>query len=256
MTPLLQSHRLTLSIGGKTVCEELQWSVAEGEIWGVLGVNGVGKSTLLRTLAGLYRPDRGEVRLQGTALSGLSRRQIARGIGLVFQHQDELFPLSVFEQVMMGRHPHSALLRGERPEDREIAWQALQQMELNGLEGRGVETLSGGERRRVAIATILAQRPRLYLLDEPEAHLDPSHQQRIFQELSAQIRQQPAAGVMALHDINLAIDRCSHLLLLLGDGRVEQGRVEEMATRTMVEQLYGTEMVEIQQGGRTAFLLR
>ena len=254
MSTLLKTCQLSLSIGEKRVCDRHDWDIEAGQIWGVLGVNGVGKSTLLRALVGLHSIDHGEIQLHGAPLSGMNRREIARAVGLVVQHQADIFPATVLEQVMMGRHPHTSLLQGEQPQDWEIVEQALQRMELDGLQQRTVDTLSGGERRRVAIATILAQQPQLYLLDEPEAHLDPSHQQKIFQQMVQQIRQQSAAGVMALHDLNLAIQRCTHLLMLFGEGEVEQGTVEEMATQSMIERLYGTEMVEIRQEGRVAWL--
>lgn len=251
---LLELHQLSLSIGEKEICHHLDWRLESNQVWGVLGVNGVGKSTLLRAIAGLYPVESGEIRLGNRALTVMSRRQIARRVGLVFQHQDDIFPATVLEQVMIGRHPHTALLRGEQPEDRQIVQQAITLMGLEGLEQRSVDTLSGGERRRVAIATILAQQPQLYLLDEPEAHLDPRHQKVIFERVVTQLQQQQAAGVMALHDINLALHHCTHLLMLLGDGVVEQGPVAEMATLNNMERLYGTEMVQLEQQGRIAFL--
>lgn len=254
MSAILKLQQLKLSIGGRCVCRQLDWQIEPGQIWGVLGVNGVGKSTLLRSLVGLHPVDSGELLLEGMPLSGLNRRQISQCAGLVFQHQDDIFPATVMDQVLMGRHPHTTLLRGEQLLDRQIALRAIAAMELSGLEQRTVDTLSGGERRRVAIATILAQQPQLYLLDEPEAHLDPRHQQVIFEQVVQQIRTQQGAGVMALHDINLAVQRCSHLLLLFGSGEVEQGTVVEMASAAHIERLYGTRMVQIEQEGRVAWL--
>ncbi len=256
MSTILQLEGVKLSIGEKCVCRQLEWQIEPGQIWGVLGVNGVGKSTLLRSLLGLHPLDSGSIRLSGLPLSDLNRRQVSQRAGLVFQHQDDIFPATVLEQVLMGRHPHTTLLRDERLLDRQIALRAIAAMELNGLEQRTVDTLSGGERRRVAIATILAQQPQLYLLDEPEAHLDPRHQQAIFEQVVAQIRAEQAAGVMALHDLNLAVQRCSHLLLLFGAGEVEQGTVAEMATTARIERLYGTRMVRIEQEGHIAWLPR
>ena len=257
MNTILSTQQLQLSIGGKRVCDALDWQIQSGEGWGGLGLNGVGKSTLLHTLCGMHAAHSGTIELNGASLQQLSRRAIAQQVGLLFQHQDELFPTTVFEQVMMGRHPHTTLFRGEQAEDLQRVQRAIQTMELSTLESRRVDTLSGGERRRVAIATILAQQPQLYLLDEPEAHLDPKHQKSIFEQMSQVITQQPrAAMVMALHDINLALYRCTHLLLLFGDGVVEQGRVSEMATPERIERLYGTPMRAVETEGQIAYLAR
>ncbi len=254
MSPVLQVNQLSLSIADKSICERLDWRIEPEQIWGVLGVNGVGKSTLLRALAGLHPINQGEILLNGQPLTHLNRREVARRVGLVFQHQDDIFPTTVLDQVMMGRHPHTTLLRGEGAEDRKRVEWALEVMELNALQQRTVQSLSGGERRRVAIATILAQQPQLYLLDEPEAHLDPKYQQQIFLQLTESVRQQAAASVMVLHDINLAMRYCTHLLLLFGHGEVAQGGVEVLATSENMDRLYDTGMVQLRAQGRVAWL--
>ena len=254
MSRLLEVEQLTLEMGGKRVCQQLEWQVQQGEVWGVLGVNGVGKSTLLQALCGLRSVASGTIQVMGRPLQTMKRREIARWVGLLFQHQDDLFPSTVLEQVMMGRHPHTTLLQREQPEDIEIAQNCIERVGLQGMEQRILDTLSGGERRRAAIATLLAQQPQLYLLDEPEAHLDPSHQKAIFREVVMQVQSQPAGLVMALHDINLAIHHCTHLLLLMGDGVVEQGCTADMVTPQRVERLYGTAMTHIQQEGQSAYL--
>ncbi len=254
MMPILSANALSLSINGKDVCNGLDWAVNSGEVWGVLGVNGVGKSTLLHALSGLYPVDSGELGLSGELIDQMRRREVARMVGLLFQHQDDIFPTTVEEMVRMGRHPHTSLLRGEQTEDLDIVQQIMVQMGLSGMEGRLVDTLSGGERRRVAIATLLAQQPKLYLLDEPEAHLDPRYQQEILTHVVQETAERRAALVMVLHDINLAIHHCTHLLMLMGDGIVEQGDVETMISTDRVGRLYGTEMTRIEEGGRIAYL--
>ncbi|HIJ23958.1 MAG: ABC transporter ATP-binding protein [Gammaproteobacteria bacterium] len=254
MSTILKVEQLQLSIAGKRICTGLDWKIEPQQIWGVLGVNGIGKSTLLQALCGLQPIEHGEISLQQQPLQQLKRRDIARAVALLFQHQDDIFPATVLEQVMMGRHPHTTLLKGEQPEDFKIAEQVIVAMGLSGMELRTVDTLSGGERRRVALATILAQQPRLYLLDEPEAHLDPKHQKVIFNKVVEQARTQQAALVMALHDINLAIHHCTHLLMLLKGGEAVQGEVKEMVSQQQIEQLYGTEMVRIEQNGQIAYL--
>ena len=138
----------------------------------------------------------------------------------------------------------------------EIVERVIEKMALSGLESRLVDTLSGGERRRVAVATILAQQPQLYLLDEPEAHLDPRHQKAALAAVVADALQREGGVVMALHDINLAIRHCTHLLLRYGGGEVEQGALSEMVTLERVERLYETGMRRIEEGGQIAYLVR
>lgn len=254
MNSILSISQLQLSIGSKSVCDGLNWEVRPGEIWGVLGLNGVGKSTLLHTVAGLHAVDAGTLSLNGRLLSGMSRREVSRVVGILFQHQDDIFPATVLDIVLMGRHPYTTLLQGEQKSDYLIARRVLEEMGLVGMEERKINTLSGGERRRVAIAAVLAQQPQLFLLDEPEAHLDPKHQRAIFHRVTEAVHNGSRALIMALHDINLAIHYCSHLLLMLDDGEIRMGRVEEIVTRSQVEELYGTAMARIEEAGRIAYL--
>lgn len=254
MSKILSTQKLQLSIAGKQICDGLDWSVSAGEVWGVLGINGVGKSTLLHVLAGLRPMDGGTVLLGEDRIDQMRRRAVAKTVGMLFQHQEDIFPTTVEEVVSMGRHPHTTWLRGELPQDVAIVEQVMDEMGLSAMRERLVDTLSGGERRRVAMATLLAQQPQLYLLDEPEAHLDPAHQKEIFARVKQQVVGQEAALVMVLHDINLAIHHCTHLLMLMGDGQVEQGTVEVMATAKRVERLYSTTMQRVESEGRVAYL--
>lgn len=256
MSEVLTVKKMCLSVPEKTVCQNLNWQVDAGQIWGILGQNGVGKSTLLHAVSGMREMDSGQIFLQGKAMEKMKRRDISRLLGFLFQHQDDIFPTSVFEQVMMGRHPHISFLQGEASDDLKQVQKAINEMGLAGMEYRRIDTLSGGERRRVAIAAILAQQPQLYLLDEPEAHLDPSHQKAIFSKLLSVVEQWHKSLVMAIHDINLAIHYCTHLLMLFGDGEIQQGAVAEIATQANVERLYGTQMIQFEKEGRVAFLVR
>lgn len=246
---LLETQGLDITLGARTLCRDLDWSVHGGEAWAILGTNGAGKTTLLHTLAGLRAPARGAVRLNGTALSELSRRAIAQQIGLLPQDSSDPFPATVWETVMMGRHPHLHGWRGESADDLEKARAALTRCGLDGWEQRAIATLSGGERRRVALATLLTQQPALLLLDEPANHLDLRHQAQLF----ALMRELCGAGhavVMVLHDPNHALHHCSHALLLHGDGRWEAGSSESLLTAERLSQLYGHPLQRISGGGR------
>jgi iron complex transport system ATP-binding protein len=204
----------------------------------VLGPNGAGKSTLLRCLAGLAPPQSGSLASEGDDLATLDDRERARRIGILLQEDETVFPASVLDTVMIGRHPHLGRWEWESAHDRAIALRALHDVELEDLCARDVTTLSGGERRRVAIAAVLSQQPRLGLWDEPLNHLDPRHQRRILGRLTARVDQPAHAGVFVLHDVNLAVRHCSHALLLYGDGRTASGRIETLLDAERLGELY------------------
>jgi iron complex transport system ATP-binding protein len=256
VSALLSTHGLAVRAGGRPVCSALDLAIAPGTCWGVLGRSGAGKTTLLHTLAGLRDPDGGEVRWLGRALGALPRRELARGIGVVLQHDDYRFPLSVRETTLAGRHPHLGRWRAEGPEDLAAVDAALRATGLAGLEDRLADSLSGGERRRLALATLLAQDPRLALLDEPVNHLDPGQQLAVIDLVRRRFGSADRALVVVLHDVNLALRCCTHLLLLEGDGTVCSGEAATLATPARLSSLYDHPMVPVSVDGRPGFLPR
>ena len=239
MTVLVASD-LCLQAGRRQLLDRLDLEIRPGQCWALLGPNGSGKTTLLHTLAGLRPPQGGHVTLDGHALDELPRRHVARLIGLLPQDDFEAFPASILEQVLSGRHPHLGRWQWETAEDHALARRWIDALGLAGLEHRLLHTLSGGERRRVAIATLLTQETGLLLLDEPGNHLDLAHQIGALERiagLTADARR-PRGVIMSLHDINLASRFCSHVLLLFGDGRHLAGRLTDVLTRENLEALY------------------
>jgi ABC-type molybdenum transport system ATPase subunit/photorepair protein PhrA len=168
--PLLEARRLEVDIGGHRVCRALDWRVDAGESWAILGRNGVGKSTLLATLAGFRAQQGGFLSIAGQALPeaghGAALRSMARVRGYLSQHQFDPFASTVLETVLVGRHPHLGRWDWESAADRRIAEAALTELDLDGFAEREVQTLSGGERQRLAVAQLLTQEPQLFLLDE------------------------------------------------------------------------------------------
>jgi iron complex transport system ATP-binding protein len=242
---LLEALALAVEIAGKSVCTGLELRVARGERWAVLGVNGVGKTTLLRTLAGLRAPRAGEVALDGSPLAGLGGRERARRRGMLFQSEQDEFEATVIEAVLAGRHPHVAPWAWESAADVAAARAALERVALAGFDDRRLGSLSGGERRRVSIAALLAQDPALLLLDEPTSHLDLHHQVAILDVLAAAATPHGKALVMSLHDVNLAARYCTHALLLFGGGRTEQGPVPEVLEPATLSRLYAHPVARI-----------
>ncbi len=151
----LQAQALTVRIGEVQVCRELDLQVREGESWCILGRNGTGKTTLLHTLAGLRTPAGGNIILNDRSLAAQPRRAVARQLGLLAQDHRDSFPASVMETALIGRHPFLGPLQWESHQDRRSARRALRAVDLQDFEQRNVATLSGGERRRLGIATLL-----------------------------------------------------------------------------------------------------
>jgi iron complex transport system ATP-binding protein len=253
----LEVSGLDVRIANQMICQGLSLQLEAGQCWGLLGSNGSGKTTLLHTLAGLRSPATGQIRLQGDDIHSLSRQHVARLLGLLLQDSSDPFPATVLETALLGRHPHVSRWHWEDEQDDIIASRALTSVGLAALSGRIVTTLSGGERRRLAIATLLTQQTPLLLLDEPTNHLDPFHQMHLLRLLTgAVVDKQQGALMMSLHDINLAARFCSHLLLLLPGGQTLSGTVAELLNTEVLERLYRVPMVCIENENGLAFLPR
>jgi iron complex transport system ATP-binding protein len=226
----------------RQVLHDVWLEVEPGELLAVVGPNGAGKSTLLKVLSGVLDPWSGAVELEGRPLAGFDRRDVARRLASLGQESACAFAFTVMETVLMGRAPHLGALRLESERDVAIARGALERFDLLPLAGRAINEISGGERRRVFLARVLAQEPRVALLDEPTAFLDLKHVAEIFSRL-AQLRAERALAVVAtLHDLNSAALYADRVALLK-DGRVVGcGRAEEILTRENLRMVYETDV--------------
>jgi iron complex transport system ATP-binding protein len=248
---MLATHALSLKAGSRVLVERLDWSAAAGEFWCLLGPNGVGKTTLLRALAGV--PPRAEVLLQGRALSGWEPRELARMRGLMPQQAHDAFSTSVLETALLGRHPYLDAWAWESAADVALARANLARVGMDALAARDVLTLSGGERQRVALAQLLTQDPAVMLLDEPSSHQDLRQQIAVFDLL----RDLAGAGktlVAAVHDINLAARYATHALLLDGQGGATAGPVAEVLTPAHLTRIFGHPVRKIEDAGGSAFV--
>lgn len=238
---------------GRLLVDALTLAADQGEVIAILGQNGAGKSLLLLTLAGLRESDGGGLKLLGEDLFSTPRQRVARHLALLPQMTEDIFPASVLETALTGRHPHIGRFNWESAEDYAIADAALQTMGLGNMKERDILTLSGGERRRLAIAQVLTQAPDVFLLDEPTNHLDPQHQLdalRIFRAAA----DNGATVIATLHDVNLAVRFADRCLLLHGDGRWELGTSDEVLTASRLSDLYATSMEAVQWRDRQLFI--
>ncbi|MEX2495263.1 MAG: ABC transporter ATP-binding protein [Woeseia sp.] len=251
--PAVACRDLGVRVPGRTLVESLELEARGGDFLAVLGQNGAGKTLTMLTLAGLRAPHSGEAELKGQPLASLKRHQIARNLALLPQYVDDAFPATVLETVLIGRHPHIGAFAMESRSDREIAMRSLQRVGLSNFAAREIGTLSGGERRRVAIAQVLTQAAEVYLLDEPTNHLDPQHQLDVLQTFADEARD-GSAIIASLHDVNLAVRFATRCLLLYGDGRWEVGNTESILDEERLSQLYGTRMEAVRWRNRNIFM--
>jgi len=251
--PLLSTERLTIRVGGRILVRDLSVGFAPGEFTAVLGRNGSGKSLTLQTLAGLRPPATGRVNLNGTPLTRMARPAIARQLGFLAQDLEEGFVTTAIESVLIGRHPHLSLWEWESDRDDLIAHRALAAVDMEKLAARHTDTLSGGERRRVAIASLLAQDAAVFLLDEPTNHLDPHHQLAVLSLFRA-LADAGHTVIATLHDPTLAVRFADRAMLLAGDGEWTAGSATEEITAPRLTSLYLTPIVEIRQDGRRVFV--
>jgi iron complex transport system ATP-binding protein len=220
------------------VLADVSMAVEPGTLYSVLGPNGAGKSTLLRALLGLVEPERGSALVAGRAAGSWKPRERARRVGMVPQSESFHFPLSVEELVSMGRYPHLSALAAPKARDRAVVAEALARCDAGDLQGRRVDTLSGGELQRVRIARALAQEPATLILDEPTASLDLAHEMEIL-ELLRGVVTTGRTVLMTTHHLDLAA-RYSDRMLLLDRGRVAaEGTPAEVLTAENVERVFG-----------------
>jgi iron complex transport system ATP-binding protein len=235
-----------VSIGGRYACRNLDIDIRAGQVWAMLGVTGVGKTTMLHTLAGLRSAAMGQIFLRDQLIGELGRRQVAQKIGVMLQEAETVFPMCVMEAVLEGRHPFLHRFHWESPEDEAIATAALKELSLEHLADRPVQTLSGGERRLVAAATLFTQDPMVMMLDEPNSHLDLHQQLQVLACVARKVRAQDRAAVLILHDVNLACRFCDHALLLHGNGEFALGAIGEVLTERSISRAFHHDVVRLQ----------
>ena len=250
---VLACRGLALTVPGRTLCRDVAFEVRAGECWVLVGPNGAGKTTLLNTLAGLRVPDAGTITIHGAPLTSLPPRSRARALGLLPQDTVDAFPATAFEIALAGRHPHVPRWQPESSADMARARDALTTVGMADAAARNVQTLSGGERRRVALAMLLAQDPDLLLLDEPTNHLDIAHEVRSLDLLAGLAQEHGKAVLMALHDLALAARYATHAILL-GCEKVESGPAAALLTAQKLSALYGQALIAVPHPRGTAFL--
>src|SRR5215475_12442139 len=227
---MLRAESVSFGYDGGFALSDASVAISAGSLTGLLGPNGCGKTTLLKLLSGVLRPQSGRVMFGDRVLSSMTRRELARHVASVPQETHPAFDYTVMEMVLMGRHPHLSAFQLEGPADFEIARQALDATGTRHLADRNFMTLSGGEKQRVVIASALAQSTDVLLLDEPTASLDLGYQLEIASLLGELNRERGVTLVLATHDLNLAAPVCDTLVLMRAGEIVARGPTSDVLT--------------------------
>lgn len=248
----LEGRKLTIGYTDRTVGSGLDVELRKGEVVALLGPNGGGKTTLLKTLLGLLRPLAGDVVIGGQQLADLPVRERAQRIAYVPQTHTATFAFPVETVVLMGRTAHGNVFSRPTSRDRVVAASAIARFGISALAERPYTMISGGERQLVLLARALAQEPQFIVLDEPTASLDFGNQGKVMREMRALA----ASGLGVLfttHDPNHALRAADRAYLLRSGILIAEGNVGSVLTKTQLEDLYGAPVQTITDGSSTAF---
>jgi len=237
----IEMQNVCLGYGRKVVLEDINFQVMPGEMVGLIGPNGCGKSTIIRALSRIITPHSGKILVDGKDVVRIPRRDLALLLGVV--PQMPLLPsvFTAFEVVLMGRNPHLGLFQYEGPRELAITWRAMERTATHSLAERRVSELSGGEIQCLLMARVLAQETKAILLDEPTANLDIGRQIEILDLIKNLCQENNLAVLAALHDLNLASQYCDRLVLI-NNGRVHaEGTPREVIVPRNIKEVYGAE---------------
>lgn len=236
---LLGARALSLGYGATPIVDGITVDIAAGAITAIVGPNACGKSTLLRGLARLLKPARGQVILDGTDIARLRTKDVARRLGLLPQSSIAPEGITVADLVARGRFPHQTMLRQYSRHDQQAVADAMAATGVTAIAGRPVDELSGGQRQRVWVAMVLAQQTPLILLDEPTTFLDIAHQIELLDLFADLNHEQGRTIVAVLHDLNHACRFADEIIAMKAGSIVAQGDPSEVITANLVEEVYG-----------------
>lgn len=240
---MLTVKDICFSYREKPVLENIDLEVRKGEIIGILGPNGCGKTTLLKLLNRNLHPRSGRILMEDQDLEEISKRRIARHIAVVPQSNEIRFAFSVRDIVSMGRMPFLDRFQGESSEDMRIVEEAMEKTNIREFADRLINTMSGGERQRVIIARALAQRPEVILLDEPTLHLDINHQFEVLDLVKRLSKEEGLTVIIVSHDLPMVVKYCDRMVLI-HDHRVHAlGTPEEVLTTENMRTVFNIDAV-------------
>lgn len=224
-----------------TVLKEISLTIKINERWAIIGKNGTGKSTLLKTVASIIKPSSGNIFINGKNIFSCNHRERARLLAYVPQKPEGNIPYTVYDFIMLGRYSAMGMFSLPQKNDHDKVMDAATICDVKHLCHRIMGTLSGGELQRVLLAGAVAQQTKILLLDEPTSYLDPAHERFFLNALSRVQEQQDLTIMMVTHDINTALSCCTHICGLI-DGKVAfSGTSETFKSKCpdILQELYG-----------------
>ena len=236
------------------VLKNINLSVNGPQLLSIIGPNGVGKSTLIHCINKILKPTGGTVMVDGIGVDGYTLKEMARKVGYVPYSSSDTFPLTVFDTVLLGRHPHAGWRTSD--EDLETVADVLDRLGIQDLAMRYFDELSAGQRQRVMLARGLVQKPRVIMLDEPTSNLDIRHQLGISRTLKELSRTDGIMVIMISHDLNIAARYSDHVVLMYGGRVFSVGTPEEVLTEDNIREVYGVESRVIDVDGHPYVILR
>lgn len=238
---ILKVQGLTASYNGEKVIDNVNLEIEEGKIYSIIGINGCGKTTLLRAMSRNLKPETGTVILDGLNIFKMNTRNVAKKMAVLCQKNEGFTDVTVRELVQYGRFAHKVWWKGKESEDRKIVDWAINKTALENLSLRKLNTLSGGERQRAWIAMAIAQKPDILLLDEPTTYLDICHQLEIMELLTNLNKEEKITIVMVLHDINHAATYSDELIVLKNKKIYKKGSPWSILQGGMLEEVFNIE---------------
>ena len=237
----IELQEISLRYNHHPVVQNLSFQPLPGELVGLVGPNGCGKTSIIKALSRIMPLSSGKVLIDGKDLDVISHNELARCIGVVPQNPVLPDTFTVSEVVLLGRNSHLGLLGSEGAKDLAITWGAMDRTGIANLAERKIGELSGGEKQRVTIARVLAQEPRAILLDEPTADLDIRHQIEVLDLIWGLCREKNLAVLIVLHDLNLAAQYCTRLIMLSKGQIYAEGTPQDVITSDNIKAVYDTE---------------
>ena len=235
---MVRTEGLEVGYGRRSVVRDVNLELSRGQFIGLLGPNGCGKSTILKTLIRLLAPLRGAVFLDGRELERISRKELSRRVSAVLTERPSPGLLTAFDVVAMGRYPYTGRLGRIEGEHVQKTWEALEMVGAADLAERYFHELSDGEKQKVLLARALAQEPELVILDEPTSHLDPRYRLEVMLILRRLVREKGLTIIASLHEIDLAMKVCDTVVLIKGGRIIACGPPEEILKEETVAELY------------------